>query len=170
MSTSISVLHTPPGAPTFTRSSASVTLASGCSGLRPACVPCRIDSTSTRCRRSCSCCCTIPIRCTTPIIYSPQSRFADRLRRLIDSVLQCKKPKSAPTTTSRTSRHRSSSNTSPTCKRSDCSSPLEELNPTRPTSPGNCRSGMLCVWLRLSRNVTLKWSRCDGCYASLICP
>jgi hypothetical protein len=106
LSTSISVLHTPPGAPTFTRSSASVTLASGCSGLRPACVPCRIDSAQAPCW---SCCCAIPL------IGSPQSRCADRLRRPIGSVLRCKKRKSSPTTTFRTSRHRSSSNTSPTC-------------------------------------------------------
>ena len=56
-----------------------------------------------------SCCCAIPIIC------SPQSRPAGRSRRPTDSVLRCKKRKSAPTTTSRTSRRRSSSNTSPTC-------------------------------------------------------
>ncbi len=44
-------------------------------------------------------------------------------RRPTDSVLRCKKRKSAPTRTSRTSRtsrRRSSSNTSPTCNCSDC--------------------------------------------------
>ena len=62
-----------------------------------------------------------------PVFYGPQSRTAGPSRRPIDSVLRCKKRKSAPTTTSRTSRRRSSSNTSPTCNCSDCSSPLEEL-------------------------------------------
>ena len=102
----------------------SVTLGSGCSGLRPACVPCRIDSASTR---RCGCCC-----CRSPIIYSPQSQSAGPSRRPTDSVLLCKKRKSAPTTTSRTSRRRSSSNTSPTCNCSDCSSPLGELQPAQP--------------------------------------
>ena len=72
------------------------------------------------------CCCAIPRIC------SPQSRPAGPSRRPTDSVLRCKKPKSAPTTTSRTSRRRSSSNTSPTCNCSDCSSPLEELQPAQP--------------------------------------
>ena len=56
----------------------------------------------------------------------PAEPVRGSLRRPTGSVLRCKKPKSAPTTTSRTSRRRSSSNTSPTCNCSDCSSPLED--------------------------------------------
>ena len=67
-----------------------------------------------------------------PRSCSPQSRPAGPWRRPTDSVLRCKKRKSAPTTTSRTFRRRSSSNTSPTCSCSDCSSPLEELQPAQP--------------------------------------
>ena len=64
-----------------------------------------------------------------PSSCSPQSRPAGPWRRPTDSVLRCKKRKSAPTTTSRTSRRRSSSNTSPTCSCSDCSSRLRNSNP-----------------------------------------
>ena len=73
------------------------------------------------------CCC-----CAIPSSFSPPSRPTGPSRRPTDSVLRCKKQKSAPTRTSRTSRtsrRRSSSNTSPTCNCSDCSSPLEELHP-----------------------------------------
>ena len=59
-----------------------------------------------------------------PLLHSlPTTREADprvRLARPTDSVPPCRKRKSARTKTSRTSRRRSSSNTSPTCSCSDC--------------------------------------------------
>ena len=55
-----------------------MTSGSGCSGLRPPCVPCRIDSASTRCCRCC-CCCAIPghLQPAEPIrgSFAPTDRF-----------------------------------------------------------------------------------------------
>src|SRR6185369_16118181 len=80
----------------------------GYSGSRPPCGPCQNSSVSIRYCQYC-----------TPT-NDPKSRTAGPSGQPTVSVPPCRKRKSAPTKPFRTSRRRSSSNTSPTCNCSDC--------------------------------------------------
>src|ERR1700738_2836466 len=104
----------------------------GCSGSRPPSVPYQNSSAKPR---YCRCCTTI---------NDPRSRPAGPSYRPGGSVRRCRRRKSAPTKTSRTSRRRSSSNTSPTCNCSDCYNPRA----------GREREGLRACWTAVMRRLS----------------